>query len=49
VNYYLELSFIKTDSNPPKLNIIIAATLFAILVSSLLIFDLKNPKSGDQI
>lgn len=86
-NYYLELSFIKTASKPPKLNILIAIfltvvfwryikdlfadgssadrlyflnlnydglslviagfALFAILVSSLLIFDLKNQKSGD--
>ncbi len=87
-NFYFEISFKKTSTKPPKLNIIISfilffifwyhikdlfsATefkerlyflnlnydglsiliagfaLFAILASSLIIFDFKNPKSGDH-
>lgn len=87
-NYYFEVSFKKTISKSPKLNIAIGLllfflfaryandlfatpveaerlfylnlnydglsmvvagfALFAILVSALIIFDLKNPKSGDQ-
>lgn len=87
-NYYFEVSFKKTVSKPPKLNIVIGLllfilfwryakdlfftplkterlfflnlnydglsmvvagfALFAILVSALIIFDLKSSKSGDQ-